>query len=1268
MRGGKGLYDKIREAVKRVSTAALVFALFFCNTAFAQSMNDYCQFPVSAYTPVEPNVLFLVDTSGSMGWKAYSYNDTDADGDGYLDGYNPNVTYEGYFDPAKHYKEQDGIYTETIPTGNPCVKTCTVWKCRTFNLGDCVWNAHGCSNRWACCTSWQTSGDCDIYSGNYLNYAYMTRIDLLRWALTGGRPESCNNSIRSCDPEVYPDPQLSCDTEGCVLLTNSGIKVKARWERITGSKGGLLFQLKSLSPRPLIGAMFFDGSGVTRTVYIGDFTASANFDGVNPYKNVITAINFEPPGGATPTAPALWDAYNYFAQSTPRYGGPQPQTGSGNEWKNPMYRCFDRNNDGNCQGNEFELVHCAKNFIVLLTDGQWNTGGLPVTTSCRIDGDVEAESPDPVVPAYWLHKKGFVNQATNISSYVESIYTVGLWLGGTGELALKNIAMYGSFDRSRQWPGGTTGYPQGSCGPVDDCCHYSGCGKGSPCTPLPSSSTDWDKNGDGLPDTFYKADDAVQIKERLVDVMLDILRHASSGTAASVLGSSEGSGANLFQAIFYPRRAFEREEVDWTGELHALWYYVDPNLQNLNIREDTDENYRLDLKDDRVIQFFFDQGEGEVKVKKYSDADGDGSPDTLCGMFKLDDVRSLFRVGYLLWKRDLSASPRTLYTSSGTSLIEFSPSNAGSLQAALGVATVDEARAIIEYVHGYDISGLRERSATLGGETHVWKLGDIVSSTPKLLSQLPLNSYHLSTPAGYADSSYYDYINAEGYKNRGMVFFGANDGMLHAVKIGRLEFSWDGKGSYEIARISGEEIGKEAWAFIPRHALPYLRYLSDPLYCHLSYVDLTPYIFDASINGGDKDTKTMSSWRTILIGGMGLGGASRDHGSSCSDCVKAPLPGIGFSSYFALDVTDPENPTLLWEFADPDLGFSTSGPAVVRIGHPLKNGRWFVVFGSGPTGPIDRNYKQFLGRSDQSLKLFVLDLKTGTLLRKIDTGIPNAFSGSLFNATLDCEKGAGLVSGSYSDDVLYVGYTKWDGGWKGGVLRLVTRDDEDPSNWTVSKVIEGIGPVTSGVTKLVNRRDAILWLYFGTGRFFYRSEAGIDDSDSRQAIYGVKEPCYTLSNDLDGSCTQPLSPLLLTDSTVSPPSSAPAYGWFISLDPPSGTRKAERIITDPLAVFSGVVFFPSFSPSSDVCSLGGSTQIWAVRYDTGGVPGSAAMKGKALLQVSTGQIKEVELATGFTDKGGRRTEAITGMPPKGQALAVIYPPGPMKKVIHMKER
>jgi len=1285
----------------KLSIIIAFITIFIFNPSLtqAQTMGDYCQMPSSIGTPVDPNLLLLIDTSGSMGWCAYSSITSGTSCDNGT--YNASLVYEGYFDPEKYYKPvnpSDGVtycdpstssclWVETTPTGIPCTRTCTSWVCKksTFGYDYCdPKGTHGCSStRYACCSAWALSGDCNVDSGNYLNYKYMRRIDIVRWALTGGKPESCNNSIRSCDPEVYPDVQLSCDSVGCILKGADGSTlVKAQWERVTGSKGGLLFQLKDFSPKPLIGAMFFNTNGVQRTVYIGDFTASANFDGVNPYKNVITAINDEPTGGSTPTAPAMWDALNYLAQNDAKYGGPQPQSGVGAEWKNPMYRCFDKNNDGNCQGNEFELVPCAKNFVLLLSDGQWNRGGFPVSSYCKISDDQESESPDPVVPAYWMHKKGYTNQPTGISSYVESVYTIGLWLGGTGERSLKNVAMYGAFDRNNTWPGGTSGYPDGICGPVDDCCTISNCGRGSSCTNIPASQPDWDKNGDGVPDTFFKADSATELKERIATVVLDLLRRISTGSAVSILASSEGSGANLLQAVYFPKKTFGSTEIDWVGKMHNLWYFVDPYLQNSNIREDTTVDKILDLKNDYIVNFYFDSTSNETLVKRYQDTDGDGSQDSYVNTINIEEVKNLWEAGKVLFERNVSTSPRSIYTQLSGSLVNFSTSNAAALQSYLNVGSLTDTQDLINYVHGIDKSGYRNRTVTISSITGTWKLGDIINSTPRIQSFSPVNTYHQNPPNGYNDATYYEFVNQNSYKNRGVAYVGANDGMLHAFYLGNLKQNWSGKGQYERGKLEGSDLGKEIWAFIPKHALPYLKYFAAEDYCHLYYVDSSTFLVDASINGNDNDTKTVNSWRTILIGGMGFGGATRNYGSSCTDCIKTPVSDLGYSSYFAIDVTDPDNPVLLWEFSHSELGMSTSGPAIIRVGDYSKNGKWYVVFASGPTGPINTAYRQFLGKSDQQLRLFVLDLKTGNLERKIDTGITNAFGGSIINSTLDIDKGNTSSSGFYKDDVVYIGYTKCadspctsSSTWtKGGVIRLLTKESENVGNWVVNSVIDNIGPVTAAVAKLQDRNNGKLWLYFGTGRYFYKMGTNIDDpgstSDSTKIrrVYGLKEPCYSSSNTLDTSCSSSVTESNLKNQTSSPSSTLDSIysGWYINLEQPDSTNLQERVITDPLAIFSGVVFFTTFRPSADICAVGGNTYIWAVDYKTGG--GATGLLGKGLLQVSTGEIKELQLSSAFSEKEGRRTSAITGMPPRGQGLSVVIGPRPMKKIIHIKER
>jgi type IV pilus assembly protein PilY1 len=500
-------------------------------------------------------------------------------------------------------------------------------------------------------------------------------------------------------------------------------------------------------------------------------------------------------------------------------------------------------------------------------------------------------------------------------------------------------------------------------------------------------------------------------------------------------------------------------------------------------------------------------------------------------------------------------------------------------------------------------------------------------------------------------------------------------------------------------------LGQEMWGYIPRNALPYLQYLSDNTYCHLAYVDLPPYLFDASIGGVPSGTRDKDSWKTVLIGGMRTGGACSDTCADGADCVRTPAAGKGYSSYFAMDVTNPATPILLWEFSNPALGFSTTGPAIVRINtfNPTGsfrdrnlNGDWYVVFGSGPTGPIDSTF-QFLGRSNQTLKLFIRNLETGAEVQTIDTGIPNAFAGSMLNAAADYNL-------DYQDDVVYIPYVKKSATgntWTdGGVLRLVPRVSPTSNSvtWAWSTVIDGIGPATSSVARLQSNRTNNAWLFFGTGRYYYDHPPGtgsvttpdIDDSVNQRKIFGIKEQCFASSGDVgsfDSNCTTALTLGQLDDVTnianVKSEDVTNAYsykGWYLSLDPAGtytydGFTRAyypERVITDPLASTNGVVFMTAFKPYGDFCAIGGKSFLWVFRYNTGGSPVYSLM-GKALLQVSTAAIEQLDLSTAFTGdaslhKGGRRSYAMEGVPPVSQGLSILSPPPPVKRIMHMMER
>lgn len=1319
------------------------------------NVNEYCQVPpFVAGTGVQPNLLLVVDNSGSMEEFAYKTagkgNSTGTGADG---SYNSATIYYGYFDATKMYKYNASGYFEIDSTA--------------------------------------TYSTTSFWSGNMLNWLTMRRIDVVRKVLVGGRvlqgsntspsnPRSAattNNYLIGLEDtsrdryKVYSGvyyrvddgPNLyKCSTSSCSSYTNT-YKVKV----LIGTQPPTDGLVTQYADKLRIGSMFFNTDGTLfEDGNDGDKDGGYIASAMGASAATITyQIETRNPSSWTPLAETLYESVRYFQKTTSAYNGTTYSTDP--------------------------ITHtCQRNFVMVVTDGEstkdrnipngnWSGYVTKVTDSYGFDiktwmdsiGTNEGTTSRYATTAngsggtYYLPGVAYYAHNTDLRSATVgngaiagrqnlTIYTVFAFDdSAVGRDLLKQTAKYGGYE---DLDSDGKPYTDSSCGTVT----------------AHAKCAEWDKNGDGIPDTYFEAQQGQQLVAALGQAFNDILTRVSSGTAASILNNSEGSGASLLQAVFYPKKAFDSgTEVSWVGELQNLWYYLDPFLQLSSIRVDTAADNKLNLLQDNLAQFYFDGNQTLVRLLR--DDSGRGLSLTDLGSFSPDDttnVRSLWRAGRQLWARNLTTDDRTIFTRTGDATLDttngFAPfttalQTSTTIQNYLQAANATEAGKLISYIRGIDQSGFRSRAATIAGANGTWRLGDIISSTPKIQGNVGLNAYQQATPSGFNDNSYDKFVNSNDYKNRGMAYVGANDGMLHAFRMGVLheltdpcrnletdstsstcyadkaeinDYTVNADGTSANTRANAaDQIGKEEWAFVPKQMMPYLKYFAAADYPHLFYVDGSPVIVDVAINkpttasytaatypncatsywecpkqtkyNGDltapttDDTKnidyTNTSWRTILIGSTGLGGASRNRAVACAtslgtDCVKTPVVDIGYSGYFALDISNPFAPKYLWEFnGDKDeaatatngnLGFATTGPVIVRAGSKDKNGRWFAVFASGPTGPIDTANKQFLGKSDQPLRLFVVDIATGALVRTINTGIANAFAGSVYNAAIDNDRAYSSKPGFYQDDAVYIGYVQKNGStdvWNvGGVIRLVTNESLDPNDgtkpWTWSTVINGVGPVTSAVAKLQDRASGKQWLYFGTGRYFYKTASGIDDATNSRRLYGIQEPCYLASSQkIDPSCTTAVTTAQLVNQTTSPVSaiSDTSKGWFINLDNLADGFSAERVITDPVASPSGVVFFTTFRPTDDVCGYGGNSYIWAVGYNSGAAPPTNAMQGKLMVQVSTGAFAEVSMASGFTAKGGRRTtDAIQGVPPKAQGLSLLTNPKPVKKIIQIQEK
>ena len=73
---------------------------------------------------------------------------------------------------------------------------------------------------------------------------------------------------------------------------------------------------------------------------------------------------------------------------------------------------------------------------------------------------------------------------------------------------------------------------------------------------------------------------------------------------------------------------------------------------------------------------------------------------------------------------------------------------------------------------------MRNRQVTVNGALHVWKLGDVVNSTPTIVGS-PKERYDIL----YGDSGYRNFVKRWANR-RQQAYVGANDGLLHAFNAG----------------------------------------------------------------------------------------------------------------------------------------------------------------------------------------------------------------------------------------------------------------------------------------------------------------------------------------------------------------------------------------------------------------------------------------------------------------------------------------------------
>ncbi len=1080
------------------------------------------QLPLFLTSQSSPNIMFLLDDSGSTHWELMpdqAIHRGVANGDIFYTFPRANGIYGGSdyannvatvdavaFNARARSPQQNSIYYNPGTTYEPWIKAdgskytnanpeCALHHperlgvgpgfCRNLVLANTNYNA----NHWRSCNA---SGVCTLDTSTKFfwpaTYFWQNGSDAWNY---GSYQKTEIRPIQLVYAGQGRQSRTDCADAGNARCTyTEEIKNFANWYSY--------YRSRALAARGAAGYAFIEQGNGLRVGYGTLNTGSSSVDGVTTNvvskgvrsfagsdKNAFYDNLYKAPldRGSTPLRRALDTAGQYFMR----------QDNSGPWSAKPG------------SGDATPHLSCRRNYTVLMTDGYWSggTSHQAGTAAARANNDGEngpvhldisgngsqyiAQAPfsdahsNTLADAamyYWKNDlrpdlKNNVPVLSRNPAYWQHMSTFAIGLGVSGGIDPAAALAAIRTGSSVNWldPQAGTGSCSGTLcdARIDDLLHAGINSRGG----------------------FFSATDPKEFARNLAAVLDAIAVDAYSSAAAIAANSTKlNTDTVIYQSRFDTR--------DWSGQLLA--YDLNPDGSLKGTVWDTDNSGSIP---------------GHATRKIFTTVGNPGTTSTLALSFR--------DTNYL----NLSTYQQNALSAGGTE---------------------QQGKDVLNWLRGDQskegASGFRVRNKLLG---------DIVNSDPFYVGDTA--NFGFSVLAGTEGTSYTEFRGANGkLGRREMLYVGANDGMLHG---------FDAK------------TGKEIFSFIPLGVYDNLHSLSQSNYTHHYFVDGSPLVSDAYING---------SWKTVLVNATGAGG----------------------KSVFALDITNPDNfgtGSLLWEFSTSDtathkLGTAMSAPTIVRL-----QDKWVALFGNGYN-------------SDDNVKLMIVDLANGNLLGAIDTGVTGFANGLATVVPVDTDA-------DRKTDIVFAGDLKgnlWKFDLTGGA-----------TNWKVSyKVGSNPAPLfkavdANGNPQPITIRPAVgrhsvsgLMIYFGTGQFFEVGDEQIPASPQIQTFYGIRdngaivsrsellqqtiiyEDFGTIVNDTSTTADDETTQQSVRAVSNNGVGTSATKGWMIDLlSPGATTGNGERVVSTPVIRADRIVF-ASMIPNPDACGFGGTSWLMELNAQNGG--------------------------------------------------------------------
>ena len=1089
--------------LRRVVFAGLVVSV----TLGSARADDSEIFAAPSAGTVGPNILLILDTSGSMSSAVYSAADYDPTASyPVTSGVNPNTgSCSTAFDETKVYI----VSGQSAPTIDPISGLPT-----SSNVPSCP--SYLSSSVTVIPTSQFQCADATVPLTGDTGFAVAT---LVQWKRSGSSTYtySWTPSLRTSATQTYVDcladyqngvgpyPATPTNSTGLSLTTPYTVTDASAsyWAKSSSTqsvytvysgkylnyyhydewKTGTRISVVQSAAKNLVNSLSNVNVGLMR------YNTSQNTGGrvivpVTPLTSssrttLTSAIDGLSASGFTPLSETLYEAYRYYSGQTPTYGlSPNASVStalSGGKYISPMQ------------------YSCQRNFVVFLTDG------LPT-----YDDDLVTKSYYSTAMA----ATGGTCDAASSAPYNLSGWGTGGNLGTTA----------GSGDpNSGRCLGALAKYMFNSdlnsslAGQQNVQTYFIGFGDDPDLRTAFSYLQNAASKGGGQ---AFTAGDLTTLQQVLTAIVSNILQISTTFTAPTVAVNAFNRTQtlnDLYVSVFQPATNYH-----WPGNLKR---YL---LQNGKI---VDANGQDAV--DSATGFF------KSSAQSIWSPTVDGTNIPVGGAANQipdwDPAGNPHRNVYTF----IGANPSSPVTLSGNDLTSLTSANSALTTTLLGVSSSTLRDTVIAYARGEDVRDENSNQSTTDSRR---TMGDPLHAQPAAV-------IYGGTPAAPDATD-------------GVIFVAENDGFLHAFRT---------------------DTGAELWAFIPQEILPNLRllYSNSPQSQKRYTLDGSVKVLKYDVNG-DGVIDPAAGDRVFIYFSQGRGG----------------------STYYALDVTDKQNPKFMWSLGAsqlPGIGQAWSSPQLARVsigGNTQTSKQKLVLVFAGGYDPAEES-EPYSASDSVGNAVYMIDAVAGTVLwRAGGTGSGADLVLPSMDHAIPSDVAVLDTNGDGYADRLYVG----DLG--GQIWRFDITNGNSRASLVNGGVLASLGdhdlatPTLADNRRFYNAPDvsvvqrrglpAFVDLAIGSG---YRGHPLSVAAQDR--FYAIRDyaPFASLTSAQYAALPR-IKDADLADitSSVAPALAATAKGWKLLLNQPSNSWQGEKVLSSATTL-NNQVLFTTYTPGGNAVGL-----------------------------------------------------------------------------------